>query len=139
MTTENMINLHARMLPIQQELTNRPPDHQSDAHLTEPLRQAAAFVIGASMVKLLKRSVKNYWWTSYLMGSQPSPSASIVVNKIHTYLFSLHGGFHLIYGSFWPTHKSQIKPIMKQRSEVHSGTDTYDRISLVNVARCVIV
>ena len=31
-----MINLHDRMLPTQWGLNPQPPDHQSDAHPTEP-------------------------------------------------------------------------------------------------------
>ena len=35
-----MINLHKRMLPTQRESNPQPPDHQSDAHPTEPPRLA---------------------------------------------------------------------------------------------------
>ena len=42
MTTENISwsNLHERILPTQRGLNPLPPDHQSDVHLTEPLRLA---------------------------------------------------------------------------------------------------
>ena len=40
MTVENILwsNLHERMLPTRRGLNPQPPDHQSDAHPTEPLR-----------------------------------------------------------------------------------------------------
>ena len=42
MTTENIAqsNLHERMLPAWRGLNPQPPDHQLEAHPTEPLRPA---------------------------------------------------------------------------------------------------
>ena len=58
MTAENISwsNLHERMLPTQLGLNPQSPDHQSDAHPTEPQRPARDFylyVYGQVLKKLL--------------------------------------------------------------------------------------